>query len=254
MLPTATRGWKRFRPPSVRSCGLDLCYTLHHTSTQQWKLCFYYLWGLTWLWLCFKTEQSLTSLRWLLYITVGISLRAFTHFNTIAANNLACCVSVTFWSLAMHRCKLLNSDCSTPGPSSAKRSLFFIRVSEAVGENTCVWQQQQQQQGRQPDSLCPWKYNVCLYIWGSILINLAAFHLKSSDAWCRELVIMSRLKRLKRQGCSWKINTLRLYLSRISELTTLTLRLCSQRPIGHSRPFSMWVSEVWRLCWTFCGP
>lgn len=57
---------------------------------------------------------------------------------TITANNLLCCVSVTIWSYAMHRCKLLNSDSSTRGPSSAKQSLFFIRVSEAVGKNTCL--------------------------------------------------------------------------------------------------------------------
>lgn len=52
----------------------------------------------------------------------------------------------------MHRRKLLNSDTSTRGPSSAKHSLFFIRVSEAVGKNTCAWQQQQQE--LQPDSPC----------------------------------------------------------------------------------------------------
>lgn len=49
----------------------------------------------------------------------------------------------------MHRRKLLHSDSSKQGPSSAKQSLFFIRVSEGVSENTCVWQRQQK---LQPDS------------------------------------------------------------------------------------------------------
>lgn len=72
--------------------------------------------------------------------TVGILL-CFTP----NSNNFVCCLQC----FAMHRRKLLHSDSSKHGPASAKQSLFFIRVSEGVGENTCVWQQQQK---LQPDS------------------------------------------------------------------------------------------------------